>query len=118
MLAETGDSATVEEVVVLITDLRDEMSRARAQDAADFPGNKAGWEATFADYKSQHATQQERFDTNTRTVASSTEALSQLNTTRTRTLEIQADANATLDTNRPILRQGQTDFSAREALRA
>ena len=43
MLAETGDGATVEEVVALITELRDEIMRSRNQDAADFPVNEAGW---------------------------------------------------------------------------
>jgi hypothetical protein len=118
MLAETGDGATVEEVVSLITELRDEISRSRAQDAATFPANMEGWTSTLGDYRTQHTTQTERFDTNTRIVTSSTEALGQLNATRTRTLEIQADATATLETNRPLLANGQRDFSAREALRA
>jgi hypothetical protein len=39
MLAETGDGATVEEVVTLITELRDEISRSRAADTASWPGN-------------------------------------------------------------------------------
>lgn len=118
MLAETGDGATVEEVVSLITELRDEISRSRAADGASFPGNMQGWEQTLADYRTQHATEMTRLDTNSRIVTQNTAALGQLNATRTRTLEIQADANATLDTNRPLLSQGQTDFSAREALRA
>ena len=50
MLAETGDGATVEEVVSLITELRDEISRSRAQDAATFPGNMEGWSSTLSDY--------------------------------------------------------------------
>jgi hypothetical protein len=53
MLAETGDGATVEEVVTLITELRDEISRSRAQDAATFPGNMQGWVATQGDYQTQ-----------------------------------------------------------------
>lgn len=88
MLAETGDGATVEEVVALITELRDEISRSRSQDAATFPGNMAGWVQTLGDYETQHSTQQSRFDTNTLTVTSCTEALGQLGATRTRTLEI------------------------------
>ena len=53
MLAETGDGATVEEVVNLITELRDELSRSRAQDAATFPGNMEGWQQTLTDYQTQ-----------------------------------------------------------------
>ena len=41
----------------------------------------------------------------------------QLNASRVRTEEVQADAQETLDTNRPLLANGQRDFSAREALR-
>lgn len=44
MLAETGDGATVDEVVTLITELRDEIMRSRTQDGVDFPNNLAGWE--------------------------------------------------------------------------
>jgi len=117
MLAETGDGATVEEVVALITELRDEISRSRAQDAATFPGNMEGWKATLDDYKKQHGAQQTRLNTNSATVTSATEALKQLNATRDTTLGIQADAQATLDENRPLLANGQKDFSAREALR-
>ena len=117
MLAETGDGATVEEVVSLITELRDEISRSRAADAASFPGNMEGWEQTLSDYRTQHGTQQTRLDTNSGVVTRATEALGQLGATRTRTLEIQADANGTLETNRPLLANGQRDFSAREALR-
>ena len=43
MLAQTGDGATVEEVVALITELRDEISRSRSEDGASFPGNLVGW---------------------------------------------------------------------------
>jgi len=117
MLAETGDGATVEEVVQLITELRDEISRSRAADAASFPGNMAGWEQTLADFRSQHASQTTRFNTNSATVQSATAALVQLRASREQTLGIIQDANATLDTNRPLLANGQRDFSAREALR-
>ena len=117
MLAETGDGATVEEVVALITELRDEISRSRAADGASFPGNMQGWVQTLTDYETQHATQQTRFDTNTATVASCNEQLGQLGATRTRTVEIMTDAQQTLDTTRPQLVKGQKDFSAREALR-
>ena len=117
MLAETGDGATVDEVVGLITELRDEISRSRTQDAATFPGNMEGWTATLGDYKTQHATQQTAFNTNTAIVTSAGEALTQLGATRTRTVDIQTDAQGTLDENRPLLANGQRDFSAREALR-
>ena len=78
MLAETGDGATVEEVVALITELRDEISRSRAQDAATFPGNMEGWESTLGDYRSQHTAQQKRLNDNTAIVTSAGEALTQL----------------------------------------
>lgn len=51
MLAETGDGATVEEVISLITELRDEIMRSRNQDAADFPVNEEGWTNTLNDYR-------------------------------------------------------------------
>ena len=50
-LAETGDGATVEEVISLITELRDEIMRSRNQDAADFPVNEEGWTNTLNDYR-------------------------------------------------------------------
>jgi len=53
MLAETGDGATVEEVVNLITELRDEISASKAADAAAWPGNLNGWQSTLNDYSSQ-----------------------------------------------------------------
>ena len=43
MLAETGDGATVDEVVGLITQLRDEISKSRKQDGIDHPNNLKGW---------------------------------------------------------------------------
>ena len=78
MLAETGDGATVEEVVQLITELRDEISRSRAQDAASFPGNLAGWNQTLEDYKTQLTKQTERFNTNSQIVSSATAQLASL----------------------------------------
>ena len=57
MLAETGDGATVEEVVSLITELRDEISKSRKQDGIEHPNNLKGWEATYDTYKKQHTTQ-------------------------------------------------------------
>jgi len=56
MLAETGDGATVEEVVSLITELRDEISKSRKEDGTSHPNNLKGWEATLKTYKSQHTT--------------------------------------------------------------
>lgn len=106
MLAETGDGATVEEVVALITELRDEISRSRAQDAADFPVNEEGWTSTLNDYTNQRDSEQTRFDTNSAAVTSNTDALAQLRATQTRTAELQADAQSTLDTNRPLLSNG------------
>jgi len=44
MLAETGNEATVEEVVGLITELRDEIMRSSAEDRANFEITQQGWE--------------------------------------------------------------------------
>ena len=64
MLAETGDGATVEEVVNLITELRDEISASRAADGAAWPGNLSGWQSTLGDYNTQLSQQQTRLSTN------------------------------------------------------
>ena len=50
MLGETGDEATLGEVITLITDLRDEIASSNMADQATFPGNLANWNTALSDY--------------------------------------------------------------------
>ena len=43
MLAQTGDDASVHEVIGLITDLRDEIARAHEFDRINYPVSKQCW---------------------------------------------------------------------------